>query len=88
MKNIISKAQELIPGFKELSYKLERDLILNGKTQKTYKCYLRQIASLSLHFDKSALEVTNEQIADYLFELKKNSGFSERLVLSRSRSIF
>ncbi len=77
MKNIIYKAQEMIPDFKELSHKLERDLILNGKSQKTYECYIRQIASLSLHFNKSPLEITNEQIQNYLFELKKTSGFSE-----------
>ena len=76
MKNIIEKAQALILGFKGLSYKLERDLTLNGKTQKTYKCYIRQIATLALHFNKSPLEVTNEQIADYLFDLQKKSGLS------------
>ena len=76
MKNIIEKAQASILGFKDLSYKLERDLLLNGKTQKTYKCYIRQIATLALHFNKSPLEVTNEQIADYLFELQKKLGLS------------
>jgi len=76
MKNIIEKAQVLIIGFKDLSYKLERDLILNGKTQKTYKCYIRQIATLALHFNKSPLEVSNEQISDYLFDLQKKSGLS------------
>ena len=77
MKSIIEKAQSSFSWFKDLSYNLERDLILNGKTKKTYKCYIRQIASLALHFKKSPLEVSNEQIADYLFDLQKSSGLSE-----------
>ncbi len=77
MKKILETALSEIIGFKELNYRLERDLILNGKSQKTYKCYIRQIAYLSLHFKKSVLEVSDEQISDYLFELKKKSGLSE-----------
>ena len=77
MKNIIEQAQREISGFNELSYKLERDIILNGKSQKTYLSYIRQIANLALYFDKSPLDVSNEEIADYLFKLKTENNYSE-----------
>ncbi len=70
MKNIIDTAMVEIKGFKSMSHKFERDLILNGKTQKTYKCYIRQIAAISLKFNKLAIEISNEEIAEYLFNVK------------------
>ena len=77
MKKIIDTAIAEIKGFKRMSHKLERDIILNGKTQKTYKCYIRQIAAISLHFKKLAIQVSNEQIAEYLFTVKKENDYSE-----------
>ena len=41
MKSIIETAKPEIKGFKELSYRFERDLIVSGKPQKTFKCYIR-----------------------------------------------
>lgn len=70
MKNTIEQAKSQIKGFKELSYLLEHDIIINGKSQKTYISYIRQIANLSLFFNKYPLDITIEQIADYLFMLK------------------
>ncbi len=52
MKNIIEQAQKSVKGFESMRYKFERDIIVNGKTQKTYKSYIRQIASISLYFNK------------------------------------
>ena len=77
MKKIIDTAMAEIKGFKSMSHKFERDIILNGKTQKTYKCYIRQIAAISLEFNKIAVEISNEEIAEYLFKVKKENDFSE-----------
>ncbi len=77
MKNIINTAVAEIKGFEDLRYKFERDIILNGKTEKTYKCYIVHIAHISLHFKKLPLEISDEQIADYLFRVKKENNYSE-----------
>lgn len=77
MKKIIDTAMAEIEGFKSMSHKFERDIILNGKTQKTYKCYIRQIAAISLEFRKLAVDISNEEIADYLFKVKKENDYSE-----------
>ncbi len=77
MKNIIEQAQKSVKGFESMRYKFERDIIVNGKTQKTYKSYIRQIASISLYFNKLPFSITDEEIADYLFMLKIENDYSE-----------
>jgi len=77
LKSIIKRAQAEIKGFETMSYKLNRDLIINGKTHKTYDSYIRQIAHISFEFNKIPTEITDEQIADYLFKLKKENNYSE-----------
>ncbi len=77
MKKIIDIANAEIEGFKSMSHKFERDIIINGKTQKTYQCYIRQIAAISLEFNKIAIQISNEEIAEYLFKVKKENDFSE-----------
>ncbi|MCK5678552.1 MAG: tyrosine-type recombinase/integrase [Flavobacteriaceae bacterium] len=66
-----------VKGFESMRYKFERDIIVNGKTQKTYKCYIRQIASISLYFNKLPFDISDEEIADYLFMLKIEEDYSE-----------
>jgi hypothetical protein len=77
MKNIIDYAKAEITGFEDLRYKFERDIILKGKTPKTYQCYILHIAHVSLYFRKLPIEVSDEQIADYLFKVKKENNYSE-----------
>ncbi|MEA3495682.1 MAG: tyrosine-type recombinase/integrase [Bacteroidota bacterium] len=77
MKTIIESAKKEIKGFKNMSHKFERDLILNGKTQKTYKCYIRQIAAISLEFKKLPTKISNEEIKEYLFKVKTENDYSE-----------
>ena len=47
MKTILAKAT--ITGFENMRYIFEKDIILNGKSQKTYKSYILQIACISLY---------------------------------------
>ncbi len=77
MKSIIEKAKATITGFEDLCHKFKRDIILNGKTSKTFKSYIRQIACIALYFNKLPMELHDEQIADYLFKIKKENDFSE-----------
>ncbi len=77
MKTIIDEAKAKVPGFNNLYHNLERDIILNGKAEKTFKSYIRQIADICLYFNKLPTEISDEQIADYLFKIKKENDFSE-----------
>lgn len=77
MKSIVEKAKAKLTGFSDLCHLLERDIILNGKAQKTYECYIHQIACISLHFNKLPGEISDDQIADYLFKIKKENSYSE-----------
>lgn len=77
MKNLVEQAVSEIPGFEELRYKLERSLITNGKSTKTYKAYVHHVAGISLFFKRLPIEITDEEVADFLFKIKKENNFSE-----------
>lgn len=77
MKNVIERAESMLPGFKELNYKVERELMLNGKSPRTYAAYIRSLADISLAFNRLPFEVSDEQIADYLFTVQKEKNYSE-----------
>lgn len=51
-------------------HKLKRSVELAGKSQSTLTNYARCLAHISLRFDCSPLELDEEQILDYLHELK------------------
>lgn len=77
MNRIIEQAKVQIEGFKDMSHRLERDIILNGKSRKTFDAYIWQIASISLHFNKLPFDVSDDQIADFLFQIKTENRYSE-----------
>ena len=77
MKNIIDRAICEISGFEEIRHKVERELINNGKSPKTYYAYIRQIASVSLYFGRLPFDVTDEEIAEFLFKIKTENNYSE-----------
>lgn len=62
-----------MPKFKELYAKLQRHISLTGKSQSTLTNYGRCLATMALHFNCSPLELDNEQILDYLHQLKSQS---------------
>ena len=77
MKNLIERTVSEIAGFEKLRYKVERNLINNGKSRRTYKAYIHHIASVSLHFKRLPFDISDEEIADYLFEIKTTKKYSE-----------
>ena len=77
MKTILEKAKATITGFENMRYKFEKDIILNGKSQKTYTSYILQIACISLYFKKLPIKLSVEQISDYLFEIVNEKKYSE-----------
>jgi site-specific recombinase XerD len=77
MSTIIERAKVQIKGFTDLSHRLERDIILNGKSRKTFNAYIGQIASIALYFKKLPFDVSDDQIAEFLFQVKTENRYSE-----------
>ncbi len=77
MKNIVERAVCEISGFEGIRHKVERELINNGKSPKTYSVYIRQIALICLHFGCLPFDITDEEIAEFLFKVKKENNYSE-----------
>jgi len=77
MKNVIDRADAMLPGFKELNYKVERELLLNGKSPKTYAAYIRSLADTCLHFGRLPFDISDEEIANFLFTVQKKKNYSE-----------
>lgn len=65
-------------GFEDLYQELLRKIRLNGQSESTLKNYGRGIAKLGLYFGCSPLELSDEQINDYLLLLRdrQNPSFS------------
>lgn len=59
-----------MPGFGTLYGKLKRSVELSGKSQSTLTNYARCLSHIALHFKCSPLELDQEQVLDYLHELK------------------
>ena len=77
MENIIERPSKSVSGFEELRHRVERELTINGKSNKTYYAYMRQIACISLDFGKLPFDITDDEISEYLFKVKTEKGFSE-----------
>ena len=69
---LIEKAITQVPGFAEINNKLERKVKLNNLSSSTYHNYARSIAKVSLHFKRTPLELTLEEIEDYLLLQKRS----------------
>ena len=69
---LIEKAIKQVPGFAEINNKLKRSIKLKSLAQSTYYNYTRSIAKVSLHFKKTPLELTLEEIEDYLLLQKRS----------------
>lgn len=56
-----------MPEFRELTVALEKSFAINGKATTTLNNYLRCLAHLTIYFESSPENLTEEQINDYLF---------------------
>jgi hypothetical protein len=52
--------------------KLEQKVTFGGLSESTLTNYGRCIAQISLHFSRIAVELDEEQINEYLFDLARN----------------
>lgn len=56
-----------IVGFEKMAKHFIKHLVINGKSENTYKNYLHQMTRMALHCGKTPLEMDQEEINDYLY---------------------
>lgn len=60
-----------VEGFGTLQSKLEQSFSINGKAKSTLNNYLRCLAHLALHYNRSPEKLSVENIQDYLYYCQK-----------------
>ena len=80
---LVQRASAKIAGFKTLHKRLEKKIIVSGKSMSTLNNYMRCISHLALHFSCLPTELDLEQIEEYLVHLKKK-GLPKRISNSLS----
>ena len=68
---IIDRAKVEVNGFTAMYARLEQKVVLGGLSSSTLHNYGRCIAKISLHFNRVAIHLEEEQINGYLFDLVK-----------------
>lgn len=71
-QTLVEKACTEITGFKDMYSQMERKLIISGKSTSTLVNYSRSITKVALYFKKIPIDLSNEQIEEYLMMLKTN----------------
>lgn len=66
-KSYVEQAQELVPAFKIQSEIFLRKYTIAGKSSSCIKNYLMQISKMVLHCKSSPLELSVDQMEEYLF---------------------
>ena len=69
-ETLIQSACNKVPAFDKLYKKLLTHIRLNGKSESTLYNYARSLAKMALYFKCSPLELTDDQINDYLLMLR------------------
>jgi site-specific recombinase XerD len=70
---VVQCAIAKVAGFKALYKRLEKKIIVSGKSISTLNNYMRCIAHLALHFNQNPIDLDLEQIEDYLLGIKKTN---------------
>jgi site-specific recombinase XerD len=73
---LVQRACANVKGFSALHKRLEKKIIVSGKSMSTLSNYMRCIAHVTLKYNCLPTELDLEQIEDYLLHLKKK-GASE-----------
>ena len=69
---IIDRAKLEVDGFSTMYAKLGQKVVLGGLSESTLLNYGRCIAKISLHFRRIAIDLDEEQINGFLFDLARN----------------
>jgi site-specific recombinase XerD len=56
-------------GFQQMGEEFIRKLVINGRAESTHKNYLRQMAKLALHYNKTPLELELGELEEFLYLL-------------------
>jgi len=70
---LVQHACAKVTGFKTLHKRLERKIIVSGRSLSTLNNYMRCIAHVALHFNALPSELEIEQIEEYLLMVKKRN---------------
>lgn len=71
-KSYLQQACQAVPEFKTISEKFLRKYTIAGKSESCTRNYLMQISKLVLHFKCSPLELSVDQLEEYLFYIRQN----------------
>lgn len=72
-ETIIAKACRTVPGFAETYQTFERTLTLRQRSKSAMQNYGRSIAKVALHFGIDPVDLSIEQINDFLYTMLKTS---------------
>ncbi len=70
---IVEKAMSEINGFENVYKTLQQNTAIQGKSQSTFKNYIRRIAIISLHFNRLPEHITDQEIQEYLASMAMSS---------------
>ena len=70
---LVQRACAKVEGFRALHKRLEKKIIVSGKSLSTLNNYMRCIAHLSLYFKCLPTDLDLEQIEEYLLSVKKEN---------------
>ena len=72
-QNLVDRAIREVPGFEMMYHRFRRNLSVLGRSAGTLEGYGRHLASISLHFGRTPLELSSDDVQEYLFELQNRS---------------
>ncbi len=70
-KSYLVQACEAVPEFKDLSEKFLRKYTIAGKSESCTRNYLMQISKMVLHFKCSPLDLSVDQMEEFLYQLQQ-----------------
>lgn len=70
-KTLIERAKREVPDFKDHYAKFEEQVTIGGYSSSTLFNYSRAVAKVSLHFNKSLLDLDADEVNQWLFLLAK-----------------
>lgn len=67
--SMIGRALRSVPSFEKHLRKFEQQIVIGGYSESSLKNYAQSVARICLHFERSPLELDDDEINAYLFEL-------------------
>jgi site-specific recombinase XerD len=71
-KTLQSEACTKVPAFQPICHTLERKFRIAGKSSSCVLNYLRQASKLTIYYEKSPLDLSIDELEEYLYHLRQN----------------